>query len=316
MVESGFWKKLKRPFFVLAPMADVTDPPFRQIIARYGKPDVMYTQFVSADGLCSRGRSVLLHDLRYSEEERPIVAQLFGAHPDKMHDAAALVQALGFDGVDINMGCPDKNVEKQGAGAALMKNPKLARELIRAAKAGAPKLPVSIKTRIGYRQNEIATWILALLEGEPAVITIHARTRQEMSKVPARWDTVREAVTIAKGSGTFIVGNGDVFDVEDARKKVLETGCDGVMFGRAIFGNPWLFAKGEIHPKLAERLRVLNEHIKAFEIILGEVKPFPIMKKHFKSYLGFFPGAKELRAQLMECKNANDVRRAIERYLR
>jgi nifR3 family TIM-barrel protein len=310
----GFWGGLSRPFFVLAPMADVTDPPFRRIIAKYGKPDVMYTQFVSADGLCSPGRRVLLRDLSYGEGEHPIVAQLFGARPEKMREAARLVSELGFDGIDINMGCPDRNVEKQGAGAALIKNPNLAKELIYAVRVGAPGLPISIKTRIGYRANDLALWLPALLETKPAAIIIHARTRQEMSKVPAHWETITEAVTLARGSGTFIIGNGDVTDIADARAKVAATGCDGIMFGRAIFGNPWFFNEIE-RPSLEVRLRVMLEHTAAFEEMLGDVKPFPMMKKHFKSYLGSFPGARDLRLELMECNNTQEVKQSVEDFL-
>src|SRR3989344_4378887 len=154
-MSQNFWLKLKKPIMALAPMADVTDVAFRRLIAKYGKPDVMWTEFVSADGLSHpKGRTKLLKDLEYSEGERPIVAQLFSAHPDKMREAAALVQSLGFDGLDINMGCPDRAVEKQGAGAALMKNPKLARDTLAAAREGAPLLPVSVKTRIGYNKAQ------------------------------------------------------------------------------------------------------------------------------------------------------------------
>src|SRR3989344_1937901 len=176
----SFWDKLPKPFFVLAPMANVTDVAFRQIIAKYSRPQgpaVFWTEFVSADGLCHpQGREKLLIDLFYSESERPIVAQLFTAHPEKMEEAAHLIQELGFDGLDINMGCPDRTVEKQAAGAALIKNPKLAREVIHAAQRGAVKLPISVKTRLGYYRDELDTWLPALLETDLAGATIHART--------------------------------------------------------------------------------------------------------------------------------------------
>src|SRR3989344_5827961 len=184
----GFWEHLKKPIFVLAPPANVTDTVFRRHILRYSKPDVFWTEFVSADGLCHpKGREALLRDLWYTEEERPIVAQLFTGHPEKMYEAAKLCAELGFDGLDINMGCPDRKVEKQCAGAALMKNPELARAIIRAAREGAPLLPVSVKTRIGYNKNELDKWLPELLAEKPAAVTIHCRTRKEMSDVPARW---------------------------------------------------------------------------------------------------------------------------------
>lgn len=295
-------------------MADVTDTAFRRIIAKYGKPDVTWTEFVSADGLCSPGREILLHDLKYTEGERPIVAQLFTAHPEKMEQAAALAEKLGFDGIDINMGCPDRSIEKQGAGAAMIKNKALAKEVIRAAKRGT-KLPVSVKTRVGYNSVELEEWIPALLEEDIAVLTVHARTRKEMSAVPARWEHVKRAVEIrdAMGKDTLIFGNGDALSLEDAREKVAATGADGVMLGRAIFGNPWLFS--EKIPSIEEKLRVMVEHTQAFEDLLGGVKSFSIMKKHYKAYVNGFDGAKELRVELMEAKDAAEVRAITERFL-
>lgn len=320
----NFWEKLNKPFFVLAPMADVTDASFRRIIAKYsrhgeegGGPDVFWTEFVAADGLMSPGREVLRHDLKFSENEHPIVAQLFGSHPEKMEGAARLCAELGFDGIDINMGCPDKSIEKQGAGACMMKNPESAKEIIRAARRGAPNLPISVKTRIGYNKNEIATWIPALLEEDIAALTIHCRTRKEMSKVPARWEHVKEVVELRNklGSKTLILGNGDVKNLEDAKQKVAETGCDGVMLGRAIFGNPWLFdqKRGEI--PLEEKIRVMVEHTKLYEELLGNIKSFSIMKKHYKAYVHGFEHALELREKFMACENASEVEAVANEFL-
>ncbi len=328
---SDFWKRLKaekpQGIIVLAPMADVTDAAFRRIIAKYGKPDVMWTEFVSADGLArapEEGRKKLLLDLVYSEAERPIVAQFFTSNPEYMKEVAKLAYELGFDGVDINMGCPDRGVEKQGAGAALIKTPTLARELIRAAKEGAQGLPVSVKTRVGFNKVELETWLPELLAEEPDVITIHARTRKEMSKVPAQWELVKRAVEIRDelGKGTLIFGNGDVVDTEDAKRKCEETGADGVMLGRAIFGTPWLFSSSQEHwnePKV--RLPILVEHTKLFEELLGGVKNFALMKKHFKAYLkglDHSPGSvsiHELKDKLMGCESAQEVEEVVEDFL-
>lgn len=335
----NFWKKLKeekgnKPILVLAPMADVTDRAFRFIIAKYGKPDVTWTEFVSSDGLFRGGKEALINDLSFTEGERPIVAQFFTASPEMMKKSAELARELGFDGIDINMGCPDKGVEKQGAGAGLIKNPKLAQEIILAAKDGAGDLPVSVKTRIGYNKNELETWLPAILETKPAMVTIHARTRKQMSDVPAMWENIKRAVEIRNEmkSETLIFGNGDVLDVEDAKQKAKDTGCDGVMFGRAIFGNPWLFApKGSTlgnlnsRPNLGEikeKLKVLIEHTKKFEELVepkapkGQGKSFAVMKKHFKAYVNGFDGAKELRAELMEAKNSDDVENTINMFLK
>src|SRR3990167_9016770 len=224
----SFWHTLPKPFFVQAPMEDVTDAAFRALIAKHASPDiprVMFTEFTSADGLVlapEGGKEKLLKKLLYSESERPIVAQLFTAVPERMEQAAQLVADLGFDGIDINMGCPDKAVEKSGCGAALIKNPMLARELIRAAKKGSAsrRMPVSVKTRIGYNTDQLDSWLPELLAEDISAVTIHARTRKEMSDVPARWDAVARAVKIRDSCQgdtltlkTLIVGNGDVRDI-------------------------------------------------------------------------------------------------------
>jgi tRNA-dihydrouridine synthase len=351
----NFWAELPKPFFVLAPLANVTDAAFRRIIAKYSKPAgpaVFYTEFVSADGLAlanPEGRAKLMRDLLYSEAERPIVAQFFTSNPAHIEAAAKLAQDLGFDGVDINMGCPDKSVEKQGGGAALIKTPRIARELIRAAKRGAPNLPISVKTRLGYNKDTLEEWLPELLTEEPAALILHARTRKEMSAVPARWSQVKRAVEIRnemqkdKTVKTLILGNGDLADLEDAKQKVQESGADGAMLGRAIFGKPWLFAgeqeknilsqkssglpsdpragsagqtfaQEHFSPALEVRLDIAVEHAKLFEKLLGDIKNFAIMKKHFKAYAEGFPGAKELRVQLMETSSAKEIEEIIHAF--
>ena len=311
---SGFWGKLNKPIFALAPMADVTDAAFRAIIAKYGKPDVMWTEFVSADGLAlapEAGRKKLLKSLEYSEVERPIVAQFFTSSPEHMKKAAELAAKLGFD---------DRSVEKQGAGASLMKNISLARTLVRAAKEGAPNLPISVKTRTGYSKPDLENWLPEILKEDLAIVTVHARTRKEMSKVSAQWEFVRRAVEIRdlSGKATLIFGNGDVLDIDDAKRKCKEFGCDGVMLGRAIFGNPFLFSEKKC-PEGIEglklRLEVLVEHAKLFEELLLGYKNFAIMKKHFKAYVSDFTGANELRARLMDTNNVNEVEAAVNDFL-
>lgn len=341
----NFWETLPRPILTLAPLANVTDAAFRRVIAKYSKPygpHVMWTEFVSADGLVlagEEGKKKLMRDLLFTEAERPIVAQFFTANPEHMEKAAALARELGFDGIDINMGCPDKSIEKQGAGAKLITTPELAREVVRAAKRGAGDLPVSVKTRLGYNKDVLEEWLPALLAENPAAITIHARTRKEMSKVAAHWDRVKRAVEIRNEmkSSTLILGNGDAVDVEDAKKKAAESGADGVMLGRAIFGKPWLFATTDsLGPKqypvaepatsedveqantpasIEQRLRILIEHTILFEELLGDIKSFAIMKKHFKAYVEGFEGAKELRVKLMETTHAAEVEAIIEDFL-
>lgn len=317
-----FWNDLPKPFFCLAPMADVTDPAFRRMFAKYGKPDVLWTEFVSANGLMSPGRDILKEDLRYEEEERPIVAQLFTADPDAMRGAARLVAELDFDGLDINMGCPDKAIEKQGAGAALMKNTDAARAVIRAAKEGVADggkdIPVSVKTRLGWNKVEIDTWIPALLEEGLAALTVHARTRKEMSLVPAHWQYVAEVVRMRDklAPETHIIGNGDVMTLVEGRARADETGCDGIMVGRGAFGAPWFFS-GRAPETLEERLNIMVEHTRLFEELCGTTKPFALMKKHFKAYVHGFDGAKELRTRLMdETQNTQDVERIAGEWIK
>lgn len=327
----SFWNKLHKPFFVLAPMADVTDAPFRRLIARLsahvrgdgsvGGPDVTWTEFVSADGLVrapEEGRKKLLADLIYTEAERPIVAQLFTSNPEHMEAAARLCRELGFDGIDINMGCPDRSIEKQGCGAAMIKSPEIASAVITAAINGGEGLPVSVKTRIGYNKDELDTWLPHLLSHDIAALTVHARTRKEMSLVPARWERVARAVELRNkyNPRVLLIGNGDASSLEDAREKASTSGADGVMLGRAIFGNPWLF-----HPEkdlsnihLDERFETLIEHTKLFEELLPH-KNFAIMKKHYKAYVNGFDGAKELRMTLMEAKDAHEVESIARTFL-
>lgn len=321
----NFWQRLKKPVMVLAPMADVTDAAFRRIIAKYGKPDVLWTEFVSADGLYHTreiekmpdAENPLMKDLLYDEGERPIVAQLFSSKPEMIEYACRLVTELGFDGVDINMGCPHRAIEKQGAGAALMKRPSLAREILQSAQKGTGDIiPVSVKTRIGYSKNELAEWLPTLLSEKPAVITVHARTRKELSEVPARWEHVKEAVemrnTLSSSTGTLIFGNGDVTSLTEAREKVEDTGADGVMIGRGIFGNPWLFS--EKIPSVEEKLTVLIEHCRAFETLCSH-KSFAVMKKHFKAYVTGFQGAKELRIKLFSYNTVDEIDVELQNYI-
>jgi tRNA-dihydrouridine synthase len=359
---SNFWQQLPKPFFAVAPMADVTDAAFRRLIAKYsahrrsdgtiGGPDVMWTEFVSADGLClapEEGRKKLLADLIYTEAERPIVAQLFTRHPAHMEEIARLCLELGFDGVDINMGCPAGAIVDQGCGAAMIRTPEIAIEVIRAAKRGAMSdeggIPVSVKTRLGYHKEQVEDWLPILLNEQLAALTIHARTRKDMSKVPARWERIARIVDLRNqlSPETKIIGNGDVLSQQDGRRKAELSGADGVMVGRALFGNPWFFhptrqlplrlstlpthgidrdtivhsdtsMAGIEYISLPERLTVLVEHSKLFAELLPH-KNFAVMKKHFKAYVGGFPGAVDLRMQLMEQDTPEGVAEVIKEYL-
>ena len=336
----GFWQniidtKLSRgeTISVVAPMADVTDVVFRTMIAKYSKPngpDVMWTEFVSADGLSSGGREILKRDLEFGDSERPIVAQLFTSTPENMKKAAALCRELGFDGIDINMGCPDKSIEKQGAGAAHNKDWCRAQAVIRAAQEEAVDIPVSVKTRIGYNKVEFMEWLPKILECNIPALTVHLRTRKEMSLVDAHWELMPEIVTLVREmtgelseGGTIILGNGDVKSVTEGKRLAGESGCDGVMVGRGIFGSPYFFnAELAEHMQtnqadsqvIAKKLKILVEHTTLYEEKLGDIKSFAIMKKHFKAYVHGFDGAKELRVELMECNSAQEVEKVVKRW--
>lgn len=310
----NFWQKLPKPFFVQAPMADGTDFVFRQMIVAEGKPDVMWTEFVSADGLCHDvAREKLLWDLYFTENERPIVAQLFTGKPEKMEQAARIVQELGFDGIDINMGCPDRAVEKQGAGASLIKDVRRACELIRAAKRGAPNIPISVKTRIGYNTIQTKEWGEALLDEDIAALTVHLRTRKEMSKVPAHWEQLSELREKADQKGTLLIGNGDVYSLADGRTKAKRYGADGVMIGRGLFGNPWVFSK-KVDVPFDERLDALLRHATLYSTHHGERKHFLIMRKHMGAYIKGFPHCSVLRQQLMETHDTDEVKEVLRKY--
>ena len=325
----GFWEKLNKPFTVLAPMANVTDWAFRQIIIETGRPDVFYTEFISCDGICAIGPEKFKGELYFEKKERPIVVQFFTSNPENMKRCAELAVEMGFDGIDINMGCPDKSVEKQGAGAALIKEPKLAQQLIKAAKEGAGStssgqaLPVSVKTRLGHSKIETDTWIPNLLEMGIATLIVHGRTRKEMSAVPAHWDEIGKVAEMAKGSGTLIVGNGDVKDMAEVRQKANDYGLDGIMVGRGIFNNPWFFsAEGgsasggnDSIKRPEERIKLMLRHCDNFSKLWGQDKNFDTLKRFFKIYINAWPGAKELRTKLMESKNLTEAIKIGENYL-
>ena len=330
----------------MAPMANVTDAAFRRLFAEIGKPDVFWTEFVSVEGLLSKGREQLLVDFWKSEAERPIVAQIFGSKPEQFEEVAKMVRELGFDGVDINMGCPDNGVEKSGAGASLIKKPELAKEIIRATKRGAGwsdtpgadnsnTLPVSVKTRIGYASSdELEGWASALLKEDLAALTVHLRTRKEMSDVAAHWELAPRIVALRDqlAPQTIILGNGDVATLEEAHAHVKRSGMDGVMVGRGMFGNPWFFneALGGNASNTREKLTRMIEHTELFQQLFKSdlprpargiaaerpLKNFDIMKKHFKAYCSGFDGAKELRIALMAANNAEEVRKITEEFLK
>ncbi len=307
----SFWDDLPRPFFLLAPMANATDTAFRRIVTECSSPHAVYTEFTSVAGLCSPGAPRLMVDLEFAECERPVIAQFFGSVPEQFRRCAELAVELGFDGVDINMGCPDRSVLRQKAGAALIRDPELALEIIAATRAGAGDLPVSVKTRIGHDSDMVEEWIGRLLGARPAAIAIHARTVKERSEVPAHWDAVRRSCELARGSGVPIVGNGDVRSLQQGRALAAETGADGVMIGRGIFGNPWVFSAAGAPDDLRAAVETMLAHALLYDLLFAGRKNFVDLRRHFKAYVGGFRGARRLRMELMETHSVGDVERIV-----
>jgi nifR3 family TIM-barrel protein len=313
---SNFWKKLDHGFTVLAPMENVTDHVFREIMSTVlPAPDVLFTEFTAADGLNSTGREKALKKLVFSNKQRPVVAQIWGVNPKNLALAAKTCAELGFDGIDINMGCPDKAVLKIGAGAAMCTNPLLASDCIKAVQENSNGLPVSVKTRLGFNKVIINEWASILLEHNLAALTIHGRTAKQMSDHPADWEQIAKVVELRNkiNPNTIIIGNGDVTSYQEGVERVRETNVDGVMIGRGVFSNPWIFEKeNKSARKPEDYFEVLKKHLSLYDSFY-EGRHFDVMKKFFKMYIREFDGANEIRAKLMETKNITEAVSVIDK---
>ncbi|MBQ3352098.1 tRNA-dihydrouridine synthase family protein [Candidatus Saccharibacteria bacterium] len=316
-----FWNDLPSKFTILAPMEGVTDVVFRQVIARAGRPDVFFTEFTNVSSFASeKGRHDALERLDTAKNESPIVAQIWGKNPEHFKETAAALGNLGFSGLDINMGCPDKHVNKAGGGAAMIKTPELAVECIKQAKS-ATKLPVSVKTRLGFTYlNEYKTWLPLLLEQNLAALTIHLRTRKEMSKVPAHYEIIPEIVKLRNSLApeTKLIINGDIKDkaqIEKLAEKYPEV--DGFMIGRGVFENPYCFTNHD--PDREELKKLFLYHLDLFDIRAKELEsrgsryPDEPLKHFFKIYFSGFNGSKEFRNELMKCKSTNELRKIVQK---
>ncbi len=371
-VSEHFWSRQAKPIIGLSPMDGVTDPCFRRIMAMHGRPDMIMTEFLSVEGICHGARNALM-GLAYHAVERPVIAQLYGPDPETFFHVAQLVCELGYDGLDLNMGCPSKKVAALGAGAALIQDPPRAKAIVRACRrgiahwtSGAPlsicetypvvgdwlaqvrknfpeievqerkPIPVSVKTRIGVGEVVIEDWIAHLLEAAPAVISIHGRTLRQGYRGEANWDMIAKAVACAAGSGTFILGNGDIQSMREVISRVRQTGVDGVLIGRAAVGNPWIFHKKELVRALLnapdeisetqfariseknisprERFFVALQHARLYEAMHGE-QFFNGMRKHLGLYCRDFPGARLLRSKMVRTNNVAEVEILIKEHL-
>lgn len=364
----NFWSTLPRPLVGLSPMDGVTDAAFRSVIAGQGKPDVAFTEFTHVQDVCC-GPEIHLETLLYSEVERPIVAQLYGKDPELFYLAAHAVCELGFDGLDINMGCPSKSVANSGSGAGLIRTPELARSIMQAARRGIEdwasgqtleqagfkasrteafermnrqrgvtgsmprrQVPLSVKTRLGYEDVTVETWLEQLLLEKPVVISLHGRTLRQMYKGTADWSAIARAAALIKGTGTLLLGNGDIQNLEEALVRVSETGVDGVLVGRGALGAPWLFRQKEefrAHSKqmdttesmsgliervsLNERFAVLRDHAHQFQATFGE-RQFYRMRKHLGWYCKGFPHAAALRARMVRVSSVEELNQVLSDF--
>lgn len=308
---SNFLQDLKRPFFVLAPMDDVTDTVFRQVVRSCAAPDVYFTEFVNVDGLQSPGRQHLMKKLLCADE-RPVIAQLWGKNPENFRKTADELVEMGFAGVDLNMGCPAKSEVNNGTCSALINNRPLALEIIKATQEGvAGRLPVSVKTRLGFSSIDM-TWPELLLQQNLDMLTMHGRTRKEMSKVPAHWDKIGEVREMRDQMGidTLIVGNGDVRDRAHGLELAEQYQLDGIMIGRGVFNDPYAFAEKSPWESIgrAERLELYYRHVSLFaQTWRHNERPIHTLNKFCKIYINGFDGAKELREHLMAANSTDEL---------
>lgn len=311
---SNFWINLPKPFSVLAPMENVTDYVFREIVSTIlPKPDVLFTEFTNVDALNSVGFDTTIHRFKHSNSQHPIVAQIWGTNPEHFKKSAQIAEEMGFDGVDINMGCPVKAVIKIGACSALINNRQLVKEIISATREGTKKIPISVKTRIGFKNIITEEWATFLLEQNIDALTIHGRTAKQMSDVPANWQEIAKVVKIKNtvSPDTIIIGNGDVKNQQDIQLKHQEFGVDGVMIGRGIFNNPWIFEKDNKEHTWEDYKTVLLKHLEMYDNTMH----FDKLKKFFKMYVNNFEGSKDLRAKLMATKNIDQAKEILEKCI-
>lgn len=312
---NNFWQDLPKPFFALAPMEAVTDVIFRHVVAHAARPDLFFTEFTNASSYASeKGNFSTRGRLTFTADEQPMIAQIWGNKPNEFTYMAKGLAAQGFAGIDINTGCPDKSVVKGGAGSALIKNPVLTTQLIEAARQGG--VPVSVKTRLGYNQvDEWRDWIAHLLKHDLPNLTIHLRTRKEMSKVPAHFELIPEIKKLRDqiAPQTLLTINGDIEDREQGLELARRYGIDGVMIGRGVFHNPFAFEHEKRDHSREELIALLHLHLDLFDTYAAlEPRRFEPLKRFFKIYIRDFPGASELREKLMHTKSTDEVRALLD----
>lgn len=319
MEQHNFWRDLPRPFFILAPMEDVTDVVFRHVISEAGRPDVFFTEFTNSASYCHPdGIDSLRGRLAFTADEQPIVAHIWGDNPDHFRQMSIGMRELGFKGIDLNMGCPVDNVAERGKGAGLILHPERAAEIIQAAKAGG--LPVSVKTRLGFTKvEEWRDWLSHILRQNIANLSIHLRTRKEMSKVPAHFELIGEIKKLRDdiAPDTLLTINGDIMDRAHGLHLVEQYGVDGIMIGRGVFTNPFAFEKEAREHSAEEFLQLLHLHLDLYDHYSQQfdTRSFKALQRFFKIYVRGFKGAGALRHSLMEANSTDEVRALVKAFL-
>lgn len=316
-MKENFWRELPRPFFVLAPMEDVTDVVFRHVVSEAGTPDVFFTEFTNTESYCHpEGVHSVRGRLTFTEDEQPIVAHIWGDKPEHFREMSIGMAEMGFKGIDLNMGCPVPNVAAKGKGAGLIQRPETAAEIIQAAKAGG--IPVSVKTRLGYSEiEEWRDWLTHVFKQDIANLSIHLRTRREMSKVDAHWDLIGEIKKLRDeiAPDTLLTINGDIPDRKTGLELAKKYGIDGVMIGRGIFTNPFAFEKEPKEHTSEELLDLLRLHLDLFDkYSKEESRLFKPLRRFFKIYVRGIKGAGELRHQLMSTNTTDEVRALLDEF--
>ncbi|HBG3133405.1 TPA: tRNA-dihydrouridine synthase [Staphylococcus aureus] len=316
-MKENFWSELPRPFFILAPMEDVTDIVFRHVVSEAARPDVFFTEFTNTESFCHpEGIHSVRGRLTFSEDEQPMVAHIWGDKPEQFRETSIQLAKMGFKGIDLNMGCPVANVAKKGKGSGLILRPDVAAEIIQATKAGG--LPVSVKTRLGYYEiDEWKDWLKRVFEQDIANLSIHLRTRKEMSKVDAHWELI-EAIKNLRDEiapNTLLTINGDIPDRKTGLELAEKYGIDGVMIGRGIFHNPFAFEKEPREHTSKELLDLLRLHLSLFnKYEKDEIRQFKSLRRFFKIYVRGIRGASELRHQLMNTQSIAEARALLDEF--
>ncbi|HDF1308929.1 TPA: tRNA-dihydrouridine synthase [Staphylococcus aureus] len=316
-MKENFWSELPRPFFILAPMEDVTDIVFRHVVSEAARPDVFFTEFTNTESFCHpEGIHSVRGRLTFSEDEHPMVAHIWGDKPEQFRETSIQLAKMGFKGIDLNMGCPVANVAKKGKGSGLILRPDVAAEIIQATKAGG--LPVSVKTRLGYYEiDEWKDWLKHVFEQDIANLSIHLRTRKEMSKVDAHWELI-EAIKNLRDEiapNTLLTINGDIPDRKTGLELAEKYSIDGVMIGRGIFHNPFTFEKEPREHTSKELLDLLRLHLSLFnKYEKDEIRQFKSLRRFFKIYVRGIRGASELRHQLMNTQSIAEVRALLDEF--